>query len=322
MPRAPRVHIEEGLYFITTKGDHGTPLFKDDNDRMQYMELLEKYKTQFAFKLFSYVLMVDLVHLLLQISKGATTSEVMHAINSSYTKYFNGRYEKRGHLFQERFISILAEKETYLTKLSRFIHLKPLQLKLVNNPKDYKWSSCQYYLTKEGNDPLGIVSDAREVLSFFSSNQDEAMKLYKEFMKSASSAEQEQLRKKLERSRLLGSKIFVEEIKKQIKEETEQKEKELMEQPAHKLFMTSGIIVVIVLAIFAIYVYMANLGLGKTLDKRNREFSEKLLTEKENLRKDLIQRHRADMVSYKAATKRLELEKNRAKKLEDKLKEK
>lgn len=203
MPRAPRIHVEEGLYFITTVGDHGRELFKDDSDRRQYIEFLGKYKEQYQFQLYSYVLMASFVHLLIELGRGSTVSDIMHDINTTYTKYFNSRYERRGHLFRGRFRALAVEKDRYLASLTRYIHLVP-------GTDNYLWSSYAAYVME---DTSGFV-DVGDVLRAFSMDREEAGRLYIEFMGRAHGYEMEMLRKKLSRGNFLGSKEFIENAKK------------------------------------------------------------------------------------------------------------
>lgn len=308
MPRAPRIHVDEGLYFVTTRCDHSGTLFNDDTDRAQYIDLLGKYKSQYSFKLFSYMLMVNLVHLLVQLEKDTTISEVMHVINSTYTKYFNGRYEKRGHLFQQRFGAVLAEKDTYLADLTRYIHLLPVKSHLAQKPEDYRWSSCRVYFGAMGEKTLDIKDDSKEVLSRFGTIPDAQLKGYANFLNSMNSELLEQMRKRIERARILGSKEFVDQIKNKEKEDTKQKEKEWTESRPHKVFMVAGGAMLAILILFTIYFYRANLGLKGILEQNRTTYGEQLRQEKKKMKNDLQEKYKTEMVSYDAMKKKLENE--------------
>ena len=323
MPRPPRIHIEKGLYFVTTRGDHGGELFKDEADREEYLELLGKYKQQYGFKLFCYVLMSTYTHLLIELIEGTTISDIMHVVNSTYTKYFNGRHQKRGHLFQERFKAVLIEKENYLLLVIRYMHLVPCRARLVKEPQDYKWSSQRLYLSAEERGVLRIENERKEVLRRFSLNADEQLKLYRQFMGSAAQEELARMQKKLQRTRMLGSKAFVERIKALTKEgarrEKEEGQKAWAGSRARKIFILAGSGAILILSGFALFLYWKNLGLRNRFDRilRNKEvkFSEELSVEKEKLRKDLEEKYNADIVSYEAMKKRLEIEKKKAKEM-------
>lgn len=156
MPRTPRIYLENALYYITGKGDDSQRIFKDSEDYKAFLDLLKKYKAQYGFKLFAFCLLPDHYHLLMelpvqkeQIYKMGALSSIMHDLNSSYTKYFNGKYSRKGHLFRERYKSSLVEKKHYLLKLAAYVHLNPKRLNLVPCPEQYPYSSYILYLNKE-----------------------------------------------------------------------------------------------------------------------------------------------------------------------------
>jgi REP element-mobilizing transposase RayT len=172
MPRPPRIYLENALYYITSKGDDNQHIFKDDEDFKTFLELLKKYKAQYGFKLFAFCLLPEHFHLLLelpvqkeQIHKMVALGSIMHDLNSSYTKYFNGKYAKKGHLFRERYKAALIEKKPYLLKLTAYIHLNPKRLNLVSHPEQYPYSSYILYLNKEIPFEGPLKEEKEEILS-------------------------------------------------------------------------------------------------------------------------------------------------------------
>lgn len=95
--------------------------------------------------LYAWCLMGNHVHLLLKESD-EEIGEVMKRISSSYVYYYNHKYDRVGHLFQERFKSQPVEDWEYFVTLLRYIHQNPLKPHLVNDLKDYRWSSWNEYL--------------------------------------------------------------------------------------------------------------------------------------------------------------------------------
>ena len=71
---------------------------------------------------------------------------IMRAINWSYSNYFNTKYDKVGHLFQNRYHSEIIEKESYLLQTSKYIHLNPVKAGIVDQPIKYPWSSYGVYM--------------------------------------------------------------------------------------------------------------------------------------------------------------------------------
>jgi REP element-mobilizing transposase RayT len=146
MERIPRIHIEGGFYYVTIRGDHNEKIFKDAEDYQGYLNLLKKYKEQYGFKLFAFVLLANHLRLLIELKEGVTLSAIMHDFNCNYTKYFNKKYNLKGHLFQERYELNLMEKSHYLIYMSAYIHLYPQMLDLTPRIAAYPYSSYPIYL--------------------------------------------------------------------------------------------------------------------------------------------------------------------------------
>ena len=142
MPRLPRVHFKDAVYFVTLDGPQHEPVFRDAADYLKYVELLSKYKNEFQFKLFAYALLPSRLYLLVETSEQYPISQVMQKITPQYTKYYNSRYERKGPLFPKRFRSVIVEKASYLTRLTRFVHLLPLDTGLARDFKEYPYTSC------------------------------------------------------------------------------------------------------------------------------------------------------------------------------------
>jgi len=224
MPRLPRVNIKNCLYYVTQQGNLGENIFKDGGDYKMYLELLKKYKQQYGFKLFSFALMPQQLNLLIELKDGTTISMIMHDITSSYTKYFNSRYERKGHLFRERFKSVIVEKEPYLLNLIRYIHLRPIKLGLSQEPTEYTFSSNLLYLYNSGSQEekarnlrnmLNLDNEIQEVLDLVGKAFPEK-KTYADFMAAVTEEEMQQLGEKLHRTSLLGSEEFMESVKAQM----------------------------------------------------------------------------------------------------------
>jgi len=227
MARMPRIYVEGALYYITSRGVHKGTLFKDERDYRQYLELLNNYKAQYGFKLFAFALLPNHLHLLIELKEGTSISAIMHDVNSMYTKNFNTQYGRKGHLFQERFRAVLVEKEPYLSRMTRYIHLNPERLGLITELINYPYSSYPIYVpthspypkagtpqyTSGGYPELPIINmqdEIQEVLGYLKG------KPYQEFVTGVSSEEMEALNKGLRRGGCFGSKEFVEKIKSQV----------------------------------------------------------------------------------------------------------
>lgn len=109
------------------------------------MNLLREIRKEYSFQLYCYCLMSNHVHL--QIATDDTEIwTIMKKINWSYSKYFNKKYDKVGHLFQNRYYSVIIEDDAYLLQTSKYIHLNPVKAGIVDQPIKYPWSSYGVYM--------------------------------------------------------------------------------------------------------------------------------------------------------------------------------
>lgn len=139
MPRKPRVQQSGMIHHVIARGNNKDDIFIDDNDRIRYLTLVNRYRDRFDFSLLSYCLMDNHVHLLIK-QGDWSLSDIMKGIQQSYTQYYNAKYKTIGHVFHQRFKSKPVSDESYLLSLIAYIH---------NNPKDlgytdlaqFKWSS-------------------------------------------------------------------------------------------------------------------------------------------------------------------------------------
>lgn len=181
MSRLPRKFQDapNTLYHITCRGNNQQKIFKFKRDRKKFLWLLRQAKKNYPFKLYAYSLMPNHYHLMIETLK-TSLSKIMHVINNSYVKYFNTKYKKKGHLFEDRFYSLIVDKESYFWELSRYIHLNAVRAGLVKKPEDYEWSSYRVYFEKNLKDDL---VDREILLSWLKEkNLEKAQAYYKEFV--------------------------------------------------------------------------------------------------------------------------------------------
>ncbi|MCX7927453.1 MAG: transposase [Candidatus Omnitrophica bacterium] len=271
MPRLPRIYIKEAVQFITCRGEHNETLFKDKEDYNMFLELMRKYQEQFGIKVFAFCLMPDHLHLLVEIEKpipesnssqdvferdsdlaipqrSQAISDFMHALNNNYTKYYNSRYQRKGHLFRERFKSALIEKSTSLLKMTAYLHLNPQRSGLTNDATTYPYSSYQMYLY----DQIATSQD----LSFMRQAVSEALSLlnnrnYSDFIKELTPEEGQIIHKKLQRGGILGSEDFIRKVKEAIaayEKQGQVQKLEIEDKKNARLYLTVGAVVIILLA--------------------------------------------------------------------------
>jgi len=169
MPRTARQISRTGYYHVIVRGVGKQILFEDQMDYRKYLSLLKKYSDEEGIVLAAYCLMSNHVHLLLK-DRDEKLSEMMQKLGISYAAYFNKRYERTGHLFQNRFISVIITGEKALLNVYRYILNNPAEAGICA-AKDYNWSSFGDYWNNSG------FSDPQELRSLIGSE-----KAFGEFM--------------------------------------------------------------------------------------------------------------------------------------------
>jgi putative transposase len=140
MAGQPRVEYAGALHHVMSRGNDGIPIFRDDEDRQLFLDLLAQEIVRSGWILHEYCLMTNHYHLAIETPEG-TLSTGMHRFLGRYVQRFNKRHDRRGHLFQNRFKNILVENESYGLTLSRYIVLNPVGAGIVALPEEYRWSS-------------------------------------------------------------------------------------------------------------------------------------------------------------------------------------
>ncbi len=125
MPRKPREKSRFGIYHVILRGVNKQIIFEENEDYLQFIRILKKYKEVCEFKLYAYCLMDNHVHLLME----QTTTEletIMKRIEVKFVKWYNRKYKRIGYLFQDRYKSEPINDEGYFRTVFRYIHQNPL----------------------------------------------------------------------------------------------------------------------------------------------------------------------------------------------------
>lgn len=255
MPRLPRVYIEGSLYYITCRGAYNQVIFKENEDYEMYFGLLKKYKEQYGVKLYAYALMQTHLHLLLEVDEKTSISSVMHDLTSAYTKYFNNRYQRKGHLFRERYKAAIVEKEPQvLLNLTAYIHLNPKKLNLAITAQTYPYSSYCLYLdyNQKNERGLDIKEQISEILNSLIGEN------YIDFINKMEKNEGFQnLHKRLHREKVLGTDEFIKKVREKIQDQQiEEEDLSVQPQPGNKKVLSLGTaLLVLAVAATGVYVY-------------------------------------------------------------------
>ena len=178
MARRLRIEYPGAFHHVMTRGVDGMDIFRDEADRRKYLELLERAVVRSAWLLHDYCLMTNHVHLAIE-TPDCTLSVGMKWLNQCYAQYFNRRYGRRGPLCQDRFKSVLIDKEEYLLTVSRYIALNPVKAGIAKRPENYEWSS---YRARVGYVPPPSWLAVTAVERRFSHDRDLARERYRTFI--------------------------------------------------------------------------------------------------------------------------------------------
>jgi len=171
MTRAARQQSENGIYHVMLRGNDQKQLFYDDEDRLAFLERLKRYKDECGFSLLAYSLMGNHVHLLIW-EKDTGISLIMKKLALSYSRWFNGKYDRGGFLYQGRFRSEPVDDENYLLAVVKYIHLNPV---LAGGSID-SWTSYKDYVG------ISRLADTDFVLSCFGASGKKAKTDFVEFL--------------------------------------------------------------------------------------------------------------------------------------------
>jgi len=209
MARPIRIEYPGALYHVTARGNEGKEIFKCTQDRQTFLSCLESTIQRYQAVIHVYCLMNNHYHLLLETPAG-NLSQILRYINGTYTRYFNTKRKRWGHLFQGRYKAILVDADAYAAELSRYIHLNPVRAGLTSRPEEYPWSSYHYY-TGQRKKPNWLTVDL--ILGYFSGKPSSSRKDYHDFVFSLVDREYGSPLRDTMASTILGSKDFVHTIK-------------------------------------------------------------------------------------------------------------
>jgi putative transposase len=208
MPRTARIAPGEHIYHVLTRGNNRQDVFEDEEDFRKYIDLLLHYKEKYRFKLYHYVLMTNHVHLVIEpLEGGGSLSEIMKGINLSYARHYKRKYNHIGHFWQDRYKSIIISKDEYLLACGSYVELNPVRAKIVEDPKEYTWSSYRTYAWGKED----MLVDEHPVYLQLSVDEGERRGKYREFVRGRLK-DKEAMKGEMNRRIIYGNKTFVQEM--------------------------------------------------------------------------------------------------------------
>ena len=180
MPRQTRLDIPGLLQHVIVRGIERRNIFRTNTDRRDFIERLSRLLVETDTDCYAWALIPNHFHLLLK-PKGCELKHFMRRLLTGYAVNFNKRYRRSGHLFQNRYKSIVCEEDAYLLELIRYIHLNPLRAGLVKNLEAlarFPWCGHGVLL---GNASMEGQS-VKDVLTLFAEHPAPACKCYLAFV--------------------------------------------------------------------------------------------------------------------------------------------
>lgn len=179
MPREARRKSLSNVYHCMLRGINQQDIFFEDKDYLVFQNIIKKTKKVYLYQLYSYVLMPNHIHLEIK-DENQKLSQIIHSIATSYAIYFNKKYERKGHLFENRFQSKNVESVYYILNLVRYIHQNPLKAGICKMER-YQWSSYFDYFNNTRTREEEEIVDTKEVFNMFLSSKQESKERFLEF---------------------------------------------------------------------------------------------------------------------------------------------
>jgi REP element-mobilizing transposase RayT len=181
MPRKARLDAPGTLHHIIIRGIERKRIVSDDQDRLNFISRLGTIALETETSIYAWSLMTNHAHILLR-SGPSGLPQYMRRLLSGYAISYNRRHRRHGHLFQNRYKSIVCEEDLYFRELVRYIHLNPLRVKLVDNLSKldrYRYCGHSVVMGRIKND----WQDRDYVLKWFGTKEGEAKRSYHQFVK-------------------------------------------------------------------------------------------------------------------------------------------
>lgn len=244
MPRGARLDSPGTLHHVMVRGIEGNSIVADDEDRMYFVSRMGKVAAATGTSIYAWALLTNHAHILLK-SGASGLSTFMRKLLTGYATGYNLRHKRHGHLFQNRYKSIVCEEEPYFLRLVSYIHLNPLRAGLAESLEDlerYPWGGHAVVMNRIRHE----WQDRNYVLGYFGKRESSALQAYREFVAEESGrgrqpeltggglvrsiggwSEVKSLRKRQEKQfsdeRILGSGEFVKEILDDVEESVKER---------------------------------------------------------------------------------------------------
>ncbi|MDY6826843.1 MAG: transposase [Bacillota bacterium] len=174
MPRTAREKSSTGIYHVVLRGINKQIIFHDEQDYKKYLKTLLTFKKISEYKIFAYCLMSNHIHLLIK-EGSEEIGIVFRRIGASFVSWYNWKYNRSGHLFQDRYRSETVENDKYFLTVLRYIHQNPVKAGITDQIHLYPWSSYKEYTNKP------LICDTGFALKIFGEEPVKALLRWEEF---------------------------------------------------------------------------------------------------------------------------------------------
>lgn len=151
--RRARITYRNAYHHVMNRGYDGNPIFKERNNKEDFLDLLKQYSEKLKIKIFAYCLMHNHYHIILENCSGRM-SDLLKQLNGNFGRLYRERHGGKGYVFQGRFKSILIQDESYLFLSIVYVLSNPVRAGMVNNFLEYEWSSASAYFNKKSNNEI------------------------------------------------------------------------------------------------------------------------------------------------------------------------
>ncbi|MFC1771522.1 transposase [Candidatus Margulisiibacteriota bacterium] len=200
-----RIQFNGALYHVFNRGICRKSIFLSPRHNLFFLELLDRIVEKYGVEIYCYCIMKNHFHILIHTPYG-NIAQVMQYLASNLAKFINKELNADGALFKRRYKEVLVDSESYLLQVSRYIHLNPVQAKLVKKAEQWKWSSIhEYYGQKDKTVPL----TTNKILTHFKDANE-----YQEYINLGIDKHTRKFYEKKYTPRILGTTEFKNRIKK------------------------------------------------------------------------------------------------------------
>jgi len=180
MPRPLRITAPNLPFHIIDRGNNKQAIFKESQDFLYLLKLIERYKKELEFKLYHLCLMPNHIHLMIEPTVEGSLPKIMMRITLAYSAYFNQKNKGVGHVWQGRYKSSLIGEEDYFITCALYTELNPVRAKMVIRPQDYQWSSYNFYAFGQAHPLIEKIIDFDPYYLKLGDNDSGRQKQYRE----------------------------------------------------------------------------------------------------------------------------------------------